>query len=60
MTALINWVENGAAPATIVATQMDKGKVVRTRQLCPYPMIARYSGSGGPDDAANFTCKAPE
>ncbi|MBI2739516.1 MAG: tannase/feruloyl esterase family alpha/beta hydrolase [Rhodospirillales bacterium] len=60
MTALINWVENGVAPATIVASQVDKGKVVRTRPLCPYPFVARYSGSGSPDEQASFACKAPE
>ena len=59
MTALINWVENGAAPASITAAQADKGKQVRTRPLCPYPQVARYSGSGSPDDAASFACKAP-
>jgi hypothetical protein len=60
MTALINWVENGAAPAAITASQVDKGKLLRTRPLCPYPQVARYSGSGSPDDAANFACKAPD
>jgi feruloyl esterase len=60
MTALINWVENGVAPATIAASQVDKGKVVRTRPLCPYPFVARYSGSGSPDELANFACTAPE
>jgi feruloyl esterase len=60
LTALINWVENGTAPATITATQLADGKPVRTRPLCPYPQVARYSGSGSPDDAANFACKAPE
>ena len=60
MTALINWVENGVAPATLPAAQLDGGKVVRTRPLCPYPLVARHSGSGSPDDAANFACKAPE
>jgi hypothetical protein len=60
LTALINWVENGTAPATITASQMADGKVVRTRPLCPYPQVARYSGTGSPDDAANFACKAPE
>ena len=59
MTSLINWVENGVAPATIPASQSDKGKVVRTRPLCPYPLVARYTGSGSQDDAANFACKAP-
>jgi hypothetical protein len=60
LTALVNWVENGTAPASITATQLRDGKVVRSRPLCPYPQIARYSGSGSPDDAANFACKAPE
>jgi feruloyl esterase len=60
MTALINWVENGVPPATIVASPVDKGKVVRTRPPCPYPLVARRSGSGSPDDAASFACKAPE
>jgi feruloyl esterase len=56
MTALINWVENGTAPQSIVATRMEQGKVVRARPLCPYPQVARYSGSGSTDDA----CKTPE
>jgi feruloyl esterase len=60
LTALINWVENGTAPATITATQVADGKPVRTRPLCPYPQVARYSGSGSPDDAASFACKAAD
>ena len=60
MTALINWVENGTAPASIPAAQVDKDKLVRSRPLCPYPQVARYSGSGSPDDATNFACKAPD
>ena len=47
-------------PATITATQVADGKPVRTRPLCPYPQVARYSGSGSPDDAASFACKAAE
>jgi feruloyl esterase len=60
LTALINWVENGTAPATITATQLRDGKVVRSRPLCPYPQVARYSGSGSPDDASSFACRAPD
>lgn len=60
MTSLINWVENGVAPASITASQTDKGKVVRTRPLCPYPKVARYLGAGSPDEASSFTCKAPD
>ena len=60
MTAVINWVENGVPPASITASQVSQDKLVRTRPLCPYPQVARYSGSGSPDDAANFACKAPQ
>ena len=36
------------------------GKPVRTRPLCPYPQVARYTGNGSHDDAANFACKAAD
>jgi feruloyl esterase len=39
---------------------MADGKIVRTRPLCPYPQVARHSGNGSADDAANFACKAPD
>ena len=49
--ALVNWVENGVAPAQIL------GRIgTRTRPLCPYPQTAVYNGSGSTDDAANFHC----
>ncbi len=56
MTALINWVEKGKAPASIQAARVVDSKVVRTRPLCPWPQRARYSGSGSIDEAANFSC----
>lgn len=56
--AMEEWVEQGKAPARIVATHHTGGKADRTRPLCPYPQVARYNGSGSIDDAANFTCKA--
>jgi hypothetical protein len=59
MTAIVNWVEKGQAPATIPASRVVNNKVVRTRPLCPYPQVARYSGQGSIDDAANFKCVAP-
>ena len=31
----------------------------RTRLLCPYPQVARYTGTGSADDAANFVCADP-
>jgi feruloyl esterase len=59
MTAMINWVEKGKAPASIVASRVVNNQVVRSRPLCPYPQVARYSGQGTIDDAANFRCVAP-
>jgi feruloyl esterase len=59
MTAIINWVEMGQAPASILANRVVDNQVVRTRPLCPYPQVARYSGQGSIDDAANFRCVAP-
>ncbi len=49
--ALVSWVENGVAPASILASN-----ATRTRPLCPYPQTAIYNGSGSTNDAANFHC----
>ena len=57
--ALEDWVERGKAPARFEASHSTNGRVDRTRPLCPYPQVARYSGTGSIDDAANFACKAP-
>jgi feruloyl esterase len=59
ITAIINWVEAGEAPARMTARKIDNGQVTRSRPLCPYPQVARYDGSGSIDDAANFSCEAP-
>jgi hypothetical protein len=59
MTAIIDWVEKGKAPDSMVASREVDKRVVRTRPLCPYPQVARYSGQGSIDDAANFRCMAP-
>jgi feruloyl esterase len=57
---IVHWVEQGTAPARIVATQLGAGgAVVRTRPLFPYPAQARYTGSGSIDDAANFVSLLP-
>jgi len=59
MTAIIDWVEKGKAPESLLAKKIVAGQTVRTRPLCPYPQVARYSGQGSIDDAANFRCTAP-
>ena len=59
VSAVIDWVEKGKAPDTIVARKIVSGQVTRSRPLCPYPQVARYKGNGSIDDAANFSCVAP-
>jgi feruloyl esterase len=59
VTAVIDWVEKGVAPDTLVASKVIDGTVVRTRPLCPYPQVARYKGQGSIDEASNFSCVAP-
>ena len=59
VSAVIDWVEKHTAPTMIVASKVTNGSVVRTRPLCPYPQVARYTGAGSIDDAANFRCVAP-
>lgn len=68
LTPLVRWVEQGAAPNKIIATQTQTqttsspylpapaagGKVVRTRPIFPYPMQAHYRGTGNPNSAASF------
>jgi Tannase and feruloyl esterase len=61
--ALERWVEQGSAPAAIIATKFKgdtpSGGVLRTRPLCAYPLVAHWNGTGSSDDAANFTCVKP-
>jgi hypothetical protein len=59
VTAMVDWVEKGHAPASMVASRVVNNQVVRTRPLCAYPQVARYSGQGSIDDAASFRCVAP-
>ena len=59
MTAVINWVEKGKAPDSMQASRVVNNQTVRTRPLCPYPQVARYSGQGSIDEAANFRCVMP-
>jgi feruloyl esterase len=56
LTALENWVENGVAPDSIIASHTTSNVVDRTMPLCKYPEQARYNGSGDVNNAANWTC----
>ena len=70
VTALVAWVEQGVAPEALVATARGTGNAggvnadlptdwaaKRSRPLCPYPQVARYSGAGSLEVAASFSCK---
>ena len=55
LTVIETWVESGKAPERIVASRPPNAPPM-TRPLCPYPQIAKYTGKGSTDDAANFVC----
>jgi Tannase and feruloyl esterase len=59
MSALVDWVEKGKPPESIRAARVVNNQEVRSRPLCPYPQVARYSGNGSIDEAANFRCTDP-
>jgi hypothetical protein len=51
--AVVNWVEKGTAPESVIATgQAFPG---RSRPLCAYPKHAQYTGQGDTNDARNFS-----
>lgn len=59
--AIERWVEEGVAPARLVAAKYKARSdpasgLVRTRPLCPYPQVARFKGTGSTDEAASFAC----
>jgi pimeloyl-ACP methyl ester carboxylesterase len=57
--AMMDWSEKDTAPSSIIASRISNGVVSRTLPLCPYPQVAKYTGSGSTSDAANYTCSAP-
>ena len=60
LAAVMDWVEKGNAPTQLVGAHVEKGITTRTRPLCPYPLVARYKGTGSIDEAASFSCVAVE
>ncbi|MFP5226424.1 MAG: tannase/feruloyl esterase family alpha/beta hydrolase [Acidobacteriota bacterium] len=55
LDAVVNWVEKGTAPESVVAT--GKAFPGRSRPLCAYPKHAQYTGHGDTEDARNFVCR---
>jgi tannase/feruloyl esterase len=58
VAAMEEWIRTGSAPVRIVASHRTAGATDRTRPLCQYPQVAKYTGSGSTDDASNFVCAA--
>jgi pimeloyl-ACP methyl ester carboxylesterase len=56
LTPIVDWVENGDAPAAVTAT--GRSMQGRSRPLCPYPSYAHYT-SGDAADARNYECRVP-
>lgn len=70
LTPLVRWVEQGVAPEALPARARGPGNPGgvnpevpaswapdRTRILCPWPKVARHTGSGNPEDAASWRCR---
>ena len=62
LTPVMAWVESGTMPGAIIASIVDQtsGAVTRTRPVFPYPQVARYTGTGSTDTAANFVAYTPQ
>jgi feruloyl esterase len=58
LMALEQWRESGVAPDRLTASRTRNGQVDMTRPLCPYPQVAKWTGTGNTDDARNFICSA--
>ena len=58
IAAIDQWVESGRAPERIIASNPPAAPA-RTRPLCAYPQVAKYSGTGSSDEEKNFNCVAP-
>ncbi|MDB5456883.1 MAG: tannase/feruloyl esterase family alpha/beta hydrolase [Caulobacter sp.] len=68
LAVLDGWVAGGKAPDMVIAAKTNNdyaalldmpAKAIRTRPLCAYPKVARWTGGGSTDEAANFTCAKP-
>jgi hypothetical protein len=53
---LVDWVEQGKAPAGLVATRADRSA---SMPLCPHPGYPHYTG-GDPAKAESYQCRMPQ
>jgi pimeloyl-ACP methyl ester carboxylesterase len=58
LTALEQWVEEGVAPDSLLATKTGQdGTVLWTQPVCRHPRKARYNGTGDGKDASSYGCE---
>lgn len=62
LLALVDWVETGRAPASLVGTkfaedQLEGGVVQSQRTHCVYPNVSRWDGIGDATKAESWTCQ---
>ena len=58
LTSLVDWVEKGDKPDSVVA--WGESMPEEPRPLCPYPSVTTYKGEGDVSDADSYVCKTPE
>ncbi|HMF93342.1 MAG TPA: tannase/feruloyl esterase family alpha/beta hydrolase [Vicinamibacterales bacterium] len=56
LAALDRWVEHGIAPRQLIASHFTNGVADKTRPVCAYPRIARFSGRGDPNLPGSWAC----
>jgi len=60
LTAVINWVEQGTAPASLLTTQTPASAgPVQSLPAYPYPLMATYNGTGDVDVASSYHAALP-
>ncbi|MEP7004561.1 MAG: tannase/feruloyl esterase family alpha/beta hydrolase [Sphingomonas bacterium] len=52
--AMIAWAEDGVPPGAVQASRRNYGRTVQTRPIYPFPMTARYTGTGDRNSATAF------
>lgn len=53
-TALVDWVEKGAAPGEILLTSRDNSV---SYPVCVYPLRTTWNGNGDPKQASSYSCR---
>ncbi len=60
LTAVINWVEQGTAPTSLLTTQTPTAAdPVQSLPAYPYPLMATYNGTGSVDVASSYHAALP-